>query len=33
MKKIAIIGGGPSGLFIFKRLVEANIPGFEITVF
>ena len=33
MKKIAIVGGGPSGLFVFKRLVEANVPGLDITIF
>ncbi|MEO6894038.1 MAG: FAD/NAD(P)-binding protein [Ginsengibacter sp.] len=33
MKKIAIVGGGPSGLFIFKRLVESGAPGMEISIF
>ncbi len=33
MKKIAIVGGGPSGLFVFKRLVEAKVPGLAITIF
>jgi len=32
-KKIAILGGGPSGLFSFKRLVEANRTDFEIHIF
>jgi uncharacterized NAD(P)/FAD-binding protein YdhS len=32
-KKIAIIGGGPSGLFVFKRLVEANARDTEIEIF
>lgn len=30
---IAIIGGGPSGLFMYKRLVESNLPHLSITVF
>ncbi|MCX2493192.1 FAD/NAD(P)-binding protein [Pedobacter sp. PF22-3] len=32
-KKIAIIGGGPSGLFMYKRLVESKLPSFEIEIF
>lgn len=32
-KKIAIIGGGPSGLFMYKRLVESPDPNFEIEIF
>jgi len=32
-KKIAIIGGGPSGLFMYKRLTEAKITNFEIDIF
>ncbi|TKC09968.1 hypothetical protein FA048_07090 [Pedobacter polaris] len=32
-KHIAILGGGPSGLFIYKRLVEANLHNFEVTIF
>ena len=31
--RIAILGGGPSGLFMFKRIVETNNPNFEITIF
>ncbi|RZJ81027.1 MAG: hypothetical protein EOO47_05645 [Flavobacterium sp.] len=31
--KIAILGGGPSALFMFKRLVESNQPDLEITIF
>jgi uncharacterized NAD(P)/FAD-binding protein YdhS len=31
--KIAIIGGGPSGLFMFKRLVESGRAELHITVF
>ncbi|TKB97105.1 FAD/NAD(P)-binding protein [Pedobacter cryotolerans] len=31
--RIAILGGGPSGLFMFKRIVEANQPNFEVTIF
>ncbi|MDQ0967148.1 putative NAD(P)/FAD-binding protein YdhS [Flavobacterium sp. W4I14] len=32
-KKIAIIGGGPSGLFMYKRLTEAKAANFEIDIF
>lgn len=32
-KKIAIIGGGPSGLFMYKRLIESKDPNFEIEIF
>jgi hypothetical protein len=32
-KKIAIIGGGPSGLFMYKRLTEAKGTNFEIDIF
>ncbi|MBW1656104.1 FAD/NAD(P)-binding protein [Flavobacterium quisquiliarum] len=32
-KRIAILGGGPSGLFIYKRLVESGSNDFEITIF
>lgn len=32
LKRIAIIGGGPSGLFMYKRLIESN-QEFEITIF
>ncbi|RZJ81258.1 MAG: hypothetical protein EOO47_04895 [Flavobacterium sp.] len=31
--RIAILGGGPSGLFMFKRIVEANQANFEVTIF
>lgn len=31
--RIAILGGGPSGLFMFKRIIEANNPKFEVTIF
>lgn len=31
-KQIAIIGGGPSALLMYKRLIEAN-QGFEISIF
>jgi uncharacterized NAD(P)/FAD-binding protein YdhS len=30
---IAILGGGPSGLFMFKRLVDANQSNLNITIF
>lgn len=33
MKKIAIIGGGPSGLFVFKRLIEAKTLNVEVEIF
>ncbi|MCC8424771.1 FAD/NAD(P)-binding protein [Mucilaginibacter sp. UR6-11] len=33
IKRIAIIGGGPSGLFMFKRLVDANRTDLSITIF
>ena len=32
-KKVAIIGGGPSGLFMYKRLTEAKATNFEIDIF
>ncbi|WP_316844502.1 FAD/NAD(P)-binding protein [Pedobacter psychrodurus] len=32
-KKIAIIGGGPSGLFMYKRLTESEVTNFEIDIF
>ncbi|ASU35486.1 FAD/NAD(P)-binding protein [Mucilaginibacter xinganensis] len=32
-KHIAIIGGGPSGLFMFKRLVESGRTDLAITIF
>lgn len=32
LKRIAILGGGPSGLFMYKRLIESN-QEFEITIF
>lgn len=31
--KIGILGGGPSALFIYKRLVDADLPNMEITIF
>lgn len=31
--KIGIIGGGPSGLFMLKRLVESEQPNLEIHIF
>jgi uncharacterized NAD(P)/FAD-binding protein YdhS len=30
---IAILGGGPSGLFMYKRLIESEIQTFEISIF
>ncbi|RBQ03047.1 FAD/NAD(P)-binding protein [Pedobacter miscanthi] len=33
IKKIAIIGGGPSGLFMYKRLTASETTDFEITIF
>ena len=32
-KHIAIIGGGPSALFMFKRLLEAGIPGLAVDIY
>ncbi len=32
-KRIAILGGGPSGLFMFKRLLEAKSTNLSITIF
>lgn len=32
-KRIAILGGGPSGLFVYKRLVESGLNDFEIEIF
>nr|WP_276901987.1 FAD/NAD(P)-binding protein [Pedobacter kyonggii] len=32
-KKIAIIGGGPSGLFMYKRLIESKTTNFVIDIF
>jgi hypothetical protein len=31
--RIGILGGGPSGLFVFKRLVESGRQNLEITIF
>ena len=31
--RIAILGGGPSGLFMFKRLVESGMDNLNITIF
>ncbi|WP_114938626.1 FAD/NAD(P)-binding protein [Mucilaginibacter endophyticus] len=33
MLKIGIIGGGPSALFIYKRIVENAKPGLEVVIF
>lgn len=30
--RIAILGGGPSGLFVYKRLIESNKNNFEIDI-
>ncbi|WP_336834427.1 FAD/NAD(P)-binding protein [Sphingobacterium siyangense] len=30
---VAIIGGGPSGLFMYKRLIEGNIAGLKVSIF
>jgi uncharacterized NAD(P)/FAD-binding protein YdhS len=30
---IALLGGGPSGLFMFKRLIESGLPDLRITIF
>jgi uncharacterized NAD(P)/FAD-binding protein YdhS len=33
MKRIAILGGGPSGLFMFKRLLQSGIANLSIDIF
>lgn len=33
MRKIAIIGGGPSGLFVVKRLVDSDVKNLRIDIF
>jgi uncharacterized NAD(P)/FAD-binding protein YdhS len=32
-QRIAILGGGPSGLFMFKKLVDAGNPATTIDIF
>ena len=32
-KKIAILGGGPCGLFMYKRLIESGLKNLEIEIF
>ncbi|UUF13037.1 MULTISPECIES: FAD/NAD(P)-binding protein [Flavobacterium] len=32
-KRIAILGGGPSGLFVYKRLIESGRNDFDIDIF
>lgn len=32
-KNIAIVGGGPGGLFLYKRLVETGGPDLNVTIF
>lgn len=32
-KQIAILGGGPSGMFMFKRLIESGSTDFHLTLF
>ncbi|QEM09971.1 FAD/NAD(P)-binding protein [Mucilaginibacter rubeus] len=32
-QEMAILGGGPAALFIFKRLVARRLPGLNITIF
>ena len=32
-KRIAILGGGPSGLFMYKRLIESGKSDFEIDIY
>jgi len=31
--RIAILGGGPSGMFMFKRLIDSGIEDLDVTVF
>ncbi|MFD1604484.1 FAD/NAD(P)-binding protein [Flavobacterium artemisiae] len=33
IKKIAILGGGPSGLFLYKRLVEYGSTDLDVTIY
>ncbi|WP_417600710.1 FAD/NAD(P)-binding protein [Owenweeksia hongkongensis] len=33
MKKIALIGGGPAALFMFKRLVQSPLKNIEVSIF
>ncbi|MFS8082741.1 MAG: FAD/NAD(P)-binding protein [Ginsengibacter sp.] len=33
MRRIGILGGGPSGLFVFKRLIESGEKDFHIEIF
>ncbi len=33
MKKIALIGGGPAALFMFKRLVQSPLKKIEVSIF
>ena len=33
IRRIAILGGGPSGLFMYKRLVETGNTDFEVSIF
>lgn len=32
-RRIGILGGGPSGLFIYKRLLESGLDNLEVTIF
>src|ERR1700733_4432034 len=32
-KRIAILGGGPSGLFLYKRLLESGRKDFTVEIF
>ena len=32
-KRIGLLGGGPSALFMYKRLIEANDSNFEVEIF
>ena len=33
MTKIALIGGGPAALFMYKRLVESGLQNIEVSIF
>jgi len=33
MTQIALVGGGPAGLFMFKSLLHSNIKNLEVTIF
>ena len=32
-RRIAILGGGPGGMFMYKRLIESGIADLEVNIF